>query len=362
MNLAMWLEQWRRESQDEPNRRRLLTLYDDAYAVREDDPEAALNRYAEGKDLADRIGEAWWSLFFDKLRLDARMHFLRDFRDVLEPAAACVREVRRGIYAKFPARWGIHDTLLAAYIGIDAEGYHEAITDELERLEREIPFEPTADRYLLLARQREFAAERRRWEEAHRAGERELDLAAADPHDAQSDHFAAFAFAGLCQIAYERRQWSKLDDFVSRGEPVARRAEHVAVAAEILAWRAVLERYRDRRDEASQSLRESSTKQNGLQTPPRPGTFAARVAYHELGNQWGDVLRADDDALASISDRGQSLREARLRVDRLRVLVKLDRSLEDDLDLARAAAGRVRFPEPILRDIERIEAGESAGE
>ena len=30
MNLAMWFEQWRAETKDEPNRRRLLTLFDDA--------------------------------------------------------------------------------------------------------------------------------------------------------------------------------------------------------------------------------------------------------------------------------------------------------------------------------------------
>ena len=27
MNLAMWFEQWRTETKDEPNRRRLLTLF-----------------------------------------------------------------------------------------------------------------------------------------------------------------------------------------------------------------------------------------------------------------------------------------------------------------------------------------------
>ena len=41
MTLAMWFEQWRRDTEEEPNRRRLLSLYDDAYQMREDDPEAA---------------------------------------------------------------------------------------------------------------------------------------------------------------------------------------------------------------------------------------------------------------------------------------------------------------------------------
>ncbi|MEI7683558.1 MAG: hypothetical protein WCL32_00915 [Planctomycetota bacterium] len=358
MNLAMWLEQWRTETKDEPNRRRLLTLFDDAYQVREDDPDAAANRYAEGKELADRLGEAWWSLLFDKMRLDAKIHYQRDLRNVLEAAAACVREARRNVYAKFPLRWGTHDTLIAAYLGIDAEGYHEAISEELELLQKEIPPEPGADRYLYLARCREFEMERLRWEPAQAAGLRELDLAGDDPQEAQGRHFAAFTYAGLCQIAYQRRQWAKLEEFANEGEPIARSAEHVAVLAEILAWRAVSERYRDQREAGTRFLRDAAGKQNALQTPPRPGYFAARVAYYEVGEQPAETLHAYDEALASVSDHGQLLRECRLRVERLRVLVKLDRSLDDDLELARAAAGKLRFPEPMNRTIEAIEAGE----
>jgi hypothetical protein len=292
------------------------------------------------------------------MRLDAKIHYLRDFREVLEPAAACVREARRNVYAKFPLRWGTHDTLIAAYLGIDAEGYHEAIHEEIELARTELPPEPGTDRYLFLARQREFEMERERWDEAQAAGLRELDLAGADPQEAQGNHFGAFAYAGLCQIAYERRQWAKLEEFTQEGEPIARKAEHVAVLAELLAWRAVSERYRDHREAGTNFLRDAAAKQNALQTPPRPGYFAARIAYYEVGEQAAETLHAYDEALASVSDRGQFLRECRLQTNRLRVLVKLERSLEDDLELARAAARKVRFPEKFLTEIDKIEAGE----
>src|SRR5688572_17130469 len=137
MSLGPWLEQCRKEFDGDPARRRLVALYDEAYRAREEDPQAALDRYREGKELADRLGEAWWGLFFDKLQLDARIHLLQDLRGVLEPAAACAREVRRPVYARFPARRAVRDTLVAAYLGIDAEGYREAIHEELEELERE---------------------------------------------------------------------------------------------------------------------------------------------------------------------------------------------------------------------------------
>jgi len=346
-------------TKDEPNRRRLLTLFDDAYQVREDDPEAALNRYVEGKELADRIGEAWWSLLYDKMRLDAKMHYLRDFREVLEPAAACVRESRRNVYAKFPLRWGTHDTLIAAYLGIDAEGYHEALHEELEILRTELPLEPGADRYLFLARQREFDVERERWDDAQAAGLRELDLAGADPQEAQGNHFGAFAYAGLCQIAYERRQWAKLEEFTQEGEPIARNAEHAAVAR---GDSRLASRFGTLPATTANPVRASCAMPPPSKMPckrrrARATTQPASPTMTSANNRrkrW----HAYDEALASVSDRGQLLREARLRTNRLRVLVKLERSLEDDLELARSAARKVRFPEEILSEIDKIEAGE----
>lgn len=358
MNLAMWFDEWRRDNAEEPSRRRLLTLFDDAYQVREDDPDAALSRYEEGKELADRLGEEWWGLLYDKMRIDARMHYQRDYRDVLVPAAACVRESRRSIYDKFPMKYGVHDSLLAAFLGTDAEGHHEAIREELEHLNSELPPEPSVDRYLMLARDREFEMELGRFDEAHACGVRELDLAGADRHEAQAEHFSSFTYAGLCQIAYERRQWAKLEEFASEGEPIARKAGHAAVVAEILAWRAVHERYRDRKDSAAKALRDAAARQDALQTPPRPGYFAARAAYYDVGEQPADALQVHDEALAAISDRGQLLRECRLHGQRLRSLRALDRSLEDDLEIARGAAHKLRFPEKHLRDLDAIEAGD----
>lgn len=358
MSLGDWLQVCHKEYRDEPSRRRLLSLYDDAYQIREEDPQGALHRYQEGKELADRLGEAWWGLLFDKLQLDARMHFLRDYRGVLDPAAACVREVRRPVYDRFPARWAVHDTLIAAHLGIDAEGYREAILEEFEILDREVPPQPGPDRYLLLARERELAMALEQWEQAQAFGLRELDLAHADPHEAQAAHFAAFTYPALCQIAYQRRQWAKLEEYCQEAEPFVRQAGHQVERAEMLVWRAVSDRYRVRRETAARALREAAEKQEAVHAPPRLVYFAARIAFHEVSEQAAEVLRVQDEALASLADRNRLLDECRLRIRRLRTLARLERSLEDDLEHARQSARALRFPEKHLAEIESIERGE----
>ena len=359
MNLGTWLRNCAQAYQTDSTRRRLIEALDEAFQIREDDPGDALHRYREGKELANRLGEQWWSLLFDKLQLDAKAHYLRDFRDILEPAEACVREVGDSVYDNFPGSLAIHDTLLAAQIGIDAEGYSHDIRQLLDALEHNMPSEPTADRYCLLARQREFAIEEFRWDDADAVGLRELDLVHADRHAEQANHFGAFAYAGLCRTSFERGMWDKLEEYATEGESFARTAGHQCELAEILAWRAVAQRHRDDRDAASKTLRDAATKQHSIQMPPRFGYFRARIAYYEIGNQPAEMLHALDEALASVADRNRVLSECRLRLERLRVLIYMRRSVEEDVALARHSAHRLRFPERYLHLVDALERGDA---
>jgi hypothetical protein len=359
MKLGTWLRNCAREYQNDPTRRRLIDTIDEAFQSREDDPGDALHRYREGKELANRLGEKWWSLLFDKLQLDAKIHFLRDFRDILEPAEACIREVGNTVYDTFPGALAVHDTLVAAQIGIDAEGFSQSIHESLAALEQNMADEPSSDRYSLLARQREFAIEEFRWDDAHALGLRELDLIHADPHAEQANHFGAFTYAGLCRSAFERGQWAKLEEYAGEGESFARSAGHQCELAEILAWRAVAERKRDDQAASAKTLRDAAAKQHGVQIPPQFGYFRARIAYYEICNQPAEMLHALDESLASVADRNRVLSECRLRLERLRVLIYMRRSVEEDVELARHASHRLRFPEKYLKLVDVLQRGDA---
>ena len=105
MNLAAWFQQCQREYKDNPERRQLTALFDEAFKSREEDPTIAIAHYREGRELADRLNEPWWVLLFDKMQIDAKIHFQRDFREVLDKAIDCVRNVERPANQKFPGRW-----------------------------------------------------------------------------------------------------------------------------------------------------------------------------------------------------------------------------------------------------------------
>jgi hypothetical protein len=360
MKLETWIEDCRKQyrEQGEKEKNRLFGFYEDAYKLRESDPERALTILHQGIEWAELVEEPWWRLFYEKLELDGQVHFQRDFRDTLDRAARHAVEVRNPRFAGFPGRWSVEDTLLAVYLGIDAEGYAEAIREILDAQEREIPQKPCVDRYMNLARRRTFLMLNGEWEEAQQVSETEREVLAEEKYKKTAQHFLTFTYAALCEIAYRRKNWVHLAEFVDKGHEAARKAGHQCELAEIEMWRAVEARYAGQEEVARRTLRDAASRLEPLQMPPSQGYFAALFAYYELNDEALEMLQVCDEELASIVDRGRLLQECRLRIERCRLLVKLHRSLEDDLDLAREAAMRVRFPEKYLKIIGRIVHGD----
>ena len=231
MNLGTWFRNCTREYQNDPTRRRLIDSFEEAFHVREDDPGDALHRYREGKDLANRLGEKWWSLLFDKMQLDAKIHFQRDFRDLPEPAEACVREVGHSVYDNFPGTLAVHDTLVSAYLGIDAEGFHQNIHEQLEALEHNMPDGATSDRYCLLARQREFAIEEFRWDDAYTV------CSASSNRPFRSARGAGVHFAVRLRLAVSGRVRARRGPFDDRDRGSRSPGRGTLCELEILAWR-----------------------------------------------------------------------------------------------------------------------------
>lgn len=93
---------------DDRERVRLAGLYHLAYACEQADPDRMLALCAEGRRLADRLGEPWWGLFYDHLRARALMTFKGDVAAGLEQAVRNTLELRKplppGLLLQSPVR------------------------------------------------------------------------------------------------------------------------------------------------------------------------------------------------------------------------------------------------------------------
>jgi hypothetical protein len=358
MNLGDWLgEQARsfREDDDQP-RLRMIRCYIHGYDARERDPDQALAAFQEGRRQAEALGEPWWVLFYQNECIEAFLHFKRDYRPVLDLAMQCVMDLRKPSNTHYPGRFSVWDSLVASYLGIDAEGYEEPIQQALDHLDREIPPEPDGGRYLLLARRRIFALELDRLKDAYDSCMRELQLAASDKDQSRAVHFATFTYCGLCQVAGAAGLWDALKDWAATGEELAREVEHQCELGEVLAWQAVAALHTGDADKARRTHHNATTLMGRLKMPPKRGYFDALIDYHVYLGELENALAVREAELAAILDRGRLLYETRVRIERARLRARLTQLTPDDLEQARRAAQRLRKPERHLDEIEQIAA------
>src|SRR4051794_13030684 len=97
MNLGDWLAAQARQfrERNDTERLRMLHCYLEGYEARETDPDRAFAAFSEGRRQAQLLDEPWWALFYENERVEALIHFKRDYRQVLELAVACALEVRK---------------------------------------------------------------------------------------------------------------------------------------------------------------------------------------------------------------------------------------------------------------------------
>jgi len=357
MNLWDWFDRCRRRWLDERDmdRLRLVDAYSRAYACRETEPARAVAIFAEARDLAARLDEPWWRLMHEKFHLDALMHFQRDFRAVLEPARQLLLDVHVQTSAEFPEPALFRDTLLAAYLGIDAEGHADEIRELLTELDQSLAQEPSAARYLLLARRRQFALEQERFEDAADIVEGELELASHDPDAERAMHFSVFAHGGRCRIAHRRSADDLLTVAAGRGAELGQRCGLVGEQAEAQMWQALAARRVHREDEALLYHCQAIATRLKLGMPPSAAYFTAAAAFHEQAGDLAAALTIRDEELANVRGRNRRLQECRAHLERCRLLARLKRPLVEDLEQALTAAAQLRCPDRYVDELELIQ-------
>jgi hypothetical protein len=356
MNMKEWLRSEAQSaiSKNDKERLRLMECYSRAFELRETDPDGAFAIFNEGRQLAQRLGEPWWELYYQKYCIDALVHFKRDFREVVDMAVQCVLELRKPANAAYPGRIGVWDSLVAAYLGVDAEGYSSQIQEALDTLDREIPEGPSSDRYLLLARRQVFGLELNRYQDVYRHCMAELKLASEDTNQHTAAHFATFVFCDLCIIGAHVKNWEQVGRWAKAGQELAEAVGHQCERAETVAWQAVVALHTGNRTEATRLYNFATSTAKGLGMPPNRGYFEAMVAYALASNDLEGALAAREDELRTIENRGRLLYETRLHIERCRYLSRLKRLRAEDLATARTVAGRLRLQHPYLEQLDEL--------
>lgn len=345
------------------DRLRLLELVRAADGHRETNPDLMLSLLDEGRQLARRLREPWWELFYDDRRAGALMKYKGDARAGLELAVRNALEARKPQYEQFPWRFRIYDHLVVGYLNTDPVGYADEVREALAYLERDLPPDGSP-KYLVLARRRWLAGELGRSDEAEALARRALALAEADPDTVTARSHAVFCFSHLCEIAWRRRDADALRDLAGVGEGLARQAGHQLELAEFQMWQALLARLDGDEEKARRLHRLATRRVARLGMPPDHIFFDAACAYHEQaggGAELDDALATRRREVAGLAGKGRWAAEARSRLRLCRLLRRAGRLAPDEVEAARAAIARLRRPGPLLADLAAVVATTDEG-
>jgi hypothetical protein len=361
MNKWAWCHEYEADARakGDADRLRMARLHYDGWTWRETDPDQAYALYDQGWQLARRLNEPWWQLFYAHWRLGALLYFKRDYRDVLRPAVETVLEVRKPQYDVFPFRFAIFYDLVSAYLGIDAPGYADPIRQALHSLEHDVP-RSGEDHFLLEDSKRAFALALDDLDAAEQATLRSMRMADEIGEQHSAAHHMAFNYCGLCTVAFKRNDWERLAEHAAEGEQAARRIGYKLQISECQMWTALLALRSGDQTRARPLRTQAISRVSRLKRPPSSSWFNALCAWALHEDKLPEALAVRNREFETIRDHGRLHYEITCHIERCRLLARMGRPLEEGLKAGREAAAKLRNPGPELEKLERI-AGATRG-
>jgi hypothetical protein len=352
-----WFEQYEREAlaRGDLRRGRLLQIHREAFACRETAPDRTLALFAEGRRLSKRLREPWWVLLYEHWQVHGLLYYKWDYNEVLGPAARNTLTASKPEYATFPQRLRIYGDLTTAYLGIDPLGYAEQVAKTLDYLESQLPPEVDAPHYMTLEQRIWLLLAQGQSDEARQLCLRSLAQAEADRRRHTAGHYVVEAYLRLCQVASRQENWPALEGWAAAGLEAARQANHERPTTCLLLWQALSALQAGNKAAARRWFRNGVARMKRLRSPAFGGYYEALCAYYLRTDQVQEALTAREQELEGIRGRGMLAYESWLLYERCVLLARLGRVGEGDLEAARAAARRLRFPENRLQEIEKIE-------
>ncbi len=359
INDWQWFEEYEQAALERGDHKRALLrqIHREAYNFHETDPDRTLVLLKEGRRRAAALREPWWVLLFDHWQVHITLYEKCDYRNVLGPAVRNVLELRKPQHKGFPQAGCILGDLINIYVQLDPLCYAKEIEQALAELEIQLSPHETNSRYLFWFHQLDAAVTQDRSKDAVQIAIRIRDAAQADSDASTGNHYLVPCYRFFCCYYGNRKNWSKLAQWASAGEVLARQLGEKQSLAAFLMWQAVLNQQRGEQVMATHLYRSATSHKRRLKTAHHSHYYDAMCAYHELRGDAKKSLQLHVQQIQDCIALGQNHGEWSSRIEHLRLLVKLGQPLEPHLSAARAMTRKFRQPDLYLPPIEEIARG-----
>jgi hypothetical protein len=342
------VDDWRKAG--DPERLRLVELYEEAGRYRETHVEQRLAILTHCRDEAGRLNEPWWVLFFEYWRLDTVTSSQHDFARALPLAMELIVRFNSPEGRAHPYHIGLLTQVLYTYSKIDPLGYRDELERGFEYLDGQISSGPGTERFVLDFRRTEYLSVVERWSEAHELAHCSLALA----NSCANVWHGAWALFLLCRACHALDLRDELASHALYMVELSQKSNSLKrTLADAWLWRAVSQQSRGDEISASSSFHKGM---RHLKDLDRHDEISAdpTAAYYELRGDWKAALGVRDRELADVTTRGMLHRSCLVQIERCRLLSRAGELTASDLSKAREAAALLRHPDWYLGKLTRI--------
>lgn len=333
---------------EKPEVRNLPLLFHDAWDRNETNPQECNSRLLSARALADSLNEPWWVIFFDYWRCILLWARLDDLHTAQRIGIQMTVDAKKPLYENHPLVPRIYNQLVSIFTYVDPVGYQDRITELMSYLENNIDIDEDIE-YLLLANRANlyFALD-------------ELDTARdwalkSLSHISHRSYYAASAFSKLALYSYIQKDYERVADYVDEGEDRAREVGRKLIICEMLAWRALLAHIEDDIPSARRFYGLAVTNCDRIGTTPTFTYHDIMCEYLERDGRSDEALELRSRQLATLAPSGLVHELCDCHLMRCRLMGRMGRLTEKDLEEAKLVASELLKPDRYLEKLAQIE-------
>ncbi len=335
-----------------PLKQRLVVVYDQGWeALRAEESERALALFNEGAELARRLQEPCWELFFDYWAAETYIFYLTDYKNGLDRAVKTAARAHKDAYLPCPVRARVYYTLVYAYFLIDSLGYEDKIREMLAYMQREIPLDTdTLQRMQYIKAGLAFALED--YDTCEQEIQVYMDMSIGN------DHRESGGYNMLRRIAYARGDIKLAFSFAFQFEQRSRYSRLQNSVSHSLLCQGAYAQMLGQPERAAQLIAQGKAHHERYGLKRMSTYFDHLCLYHELLEEHEESLRLRKEQLAEATEIDSIDYLSYVHLQYLRLRGRMGLELTEALQAARACTDKLLKPQQFLDKLKRIEDGD----
>ena len=334
-----------------PIKHQMIEHYDKGWdAMRAERGDEAVGEFTMGLEIAKKLEEPCWQLFFEYWRAEAYHFCVEDYRKALNDIVQAAAHAHKPQYLNCAVRGRVYYTLVQIYYDIDCSGYEDKIRETLKFLKDQVPLDLDTIRRMQYLKAG-IAYHQEDYDTAEREAWQYMEMSSDSSHR-QSDGYAI-----LSMIEYARGNLKKSLEHCYLSEAKSIDADLQLAIIDNRLQMAVIHCYLGNKQVASNHYQQAITHQQRLGAKPQFDYYNLICEYHELTDNPAEALAQRQASLQAMIESSGPDHIVKTHLNYCRLLGRLGHDMTDAFQEAKKAADLLIKPAWYLAKLKQIEHG-----